>query len=63
MVPADKEGYHEVPVSKAVQLTQDDLVKTAILLELDVSVSPDFSVSAKYKTKIQQLYITYFILV
>lgn len=38
--PADKEGYHEVPVSKAVQLTQDDLVKTAILLELDISVSP-----------------------
>nr|XP_055039048.1 methionine synthase reductase isoform X2 [Misgurnus anguillicaudatus] len=37
MVPADKEGYHEVPVSKAVQLTRDDSVKTAILLELDVS--------------------------
>ncbi|XP_056594853.1 methionine synthase reductase [Triplophysa dalaica] len=34
--PADKEGYHEVPVSKAVQLTQDDSVKTAILLELDI---------------------------
>ncbi|XP_026056801.1 methionine synthase reductase isoform X2 [Carassius auratus] len=36
-VPSDKDGYHEVSISKAVQLTQDDAVKTAILLELDVS--------------------------
>ncbi|XP_051538873.1 methionine synthase reductase-like isoform X1 [Myxocyprinus asiaticus] len=36
-VPADKEGYCEVPVSKAVQLTRGDVVKTAILLELDIS--------------------------
>ncbi|XP_051970757.1 methionine synthase reductase-like [Xyrauchen texanus] len=35
--PADKEGYREVPVSKAVQLTQGDAMKTAILLELEIS--------------------------
>ncbi|KAI2649051.1 Methionine synthase reductase [Labeo rohita] len=31
-----KDGYHEVSISKAVQLTQHDSVKTAILLELDI---------------------------
>uniref|UniRef100_A0A9J7YEA8 Methionine synthase reductase n=2 Tax=Cyprinus carpio TaxID=7962 RepID=A0A9J7YEA8_CYPCA len=36
-VPSDKDGYHEVSISKAVQLTQDDAVKAAILLELDIS--------------------------
>uniref|UniRef100_A0A671NKF7 Methionine synthase reductase n=1 Tax=Sinocyclocheilus anshuiensis TaxID=1608454 RepID=A0A671NKF7_9TELE len=36
-VPSDKDGYHEVSISKAVQLTQDDAVKTAISLELDIS--------------------------
>uniref|UniRef100_A0A8C1YTW4 Methionine synthase reductase n=1 Tax=Cyprinus carpio TaxID=7962 RepID=A0A8C1YTW4_CYPCA len=36
-VSSDKDGYHEVSISKAVQLTQDDAVKTAILLELDIS--------------------------
>lgn len=29
----------EVPVTKAVQLTKEDAVKTALLLELDISVS------------------------
>lgn len=33
----DKDSYLEVPISKAVQLTQDDAVKTAFLLELDIS--------------------------
>uniref|UniRef100_A0A673NDV4 Methionine synthase reductase n=1 Tax=Sinocyclocheilus rhinocerous TaxID=307959 RepID=A0A673NDV4_9TELE len=36
-VPSDKDCYHEVSISKAVQCTQDDAVKTAILLELDIS--------------------------
>uniref|UniRef100_A0A9J7ZJ67 Methionine synthase reductase n=1 Tax=Cyprinus carpio carpio TaxID=630221 RepID=A0A9J7ZJ67_CYPCA len=36
-VPSDKDGYREVSISKAVQLTQDDAVKNAILLELDIS--------------------------
>uniref|UniRef100_A0A673G2Y4 Methionine synthase reductase n=1 Tax=Sinocyclocheilus rhinocerous TaxID=307959 RepID=A0A673G2Y4_9TELE len=36
-VPSDKDSYHEVSISKAVQLTQDDAVKTAISLELDIS--------------------------
>lgn len=39
-VPSGKDGYHEVSISKAVQLTQDDAVKSSILLELDISVSP-----------------------
>ncbi|XP_026093345.1 methionine synthase reductase-like [Carassius auratus] len=37
-VASDKDGYREFSISKAVQLTQDDAVKTAILLELDTSV-------------------------
>ncbi|XP_076868936.1 methionine synthase reductase [Brachyhypopomus gauderio] len=32
-----KEGFQEVPVSRAVRLTRDDAVKTAILLELGIS--------------------------
>ncbi|XP_030625265.1 methionine synthase reductase isoform X2 [Chanos chanos] len=32
-----KEAFQEVPISKAVQLTRGDAVKTAILLELDIS--------------------------
>ncbi|XDV47338.1 hypothetical protein PO909_017004 [Leuciscus waleckii] len=36
-VPSGKDGYHEVSISKAVQLTQDDAVKSSILLELDIS--------------------------
>uniref|UniRef100_A0AAQ5YNB0 Methionine synthase reductase n=1 Tax=Amphiprion ocellaris TaxID=80972 RepID=A0AAQ5YNB0_AMPOC len=38
--PLNKETLHEVPVSKAVQLTRGDSVKTAILLELDISAYP-----------------------
>lgn len=29
----------EVPVTKAVQLTREDAIKTALLLELDIAVS------------------------
>lgn len=29
----------QVPISKAVQLTTNDAIKTALLLELDISVS------------------------
>lgn len=29
----------QVPISKAIQLTADDAVKTTLLLELDISVS------------------------
>ncbi|XP_074549213.1 methionine synthase reductase isoform X2 [Halichoeres trimaculatus] len=35
--PLNKETLSEVPVSKAVQLTRGDSVKTALLLELDIS--------------------------
>ncbi|XP_078018813.1 methionine synthase reductase isoform X1 [Epinephelus lanceolatus] len=35
--PLIKETLHEVPVSKAVQLARGDSVKTALLLELDIS--------------------------
>uniref|UniRef100_A0A3B5LE30 Methionine synthase reductase n=1 Tax=Xiphophorus couchianus TaxID=32473 RepID=A0A3B5LE30_9TELE len=34
-----KETCNEVPISKAVQLSKGDSVKTALLLELDISVS------------------------
>lgn len=37
--PLNKESLHEVPISTAVQMTSDDSVKTALLLELDISVS------------------------
>ncbi|XP_043082709.1 methionine synthase reductase isoform X2 [Puntigrus tetrazona] len=36
-VSSDEGGYREVSISKAVQLTQDNAVKTTILLELDIS--------------------------
>lgn len=29
----------EVPITKAVQLTREDAIKTALLLELDIAVS------------------------
>ncbi|XP_023678186.2 methionine synthase reductase isoform X1 [Paramormyrops kingsleyae] len=35
--PCRKEGVYEVPVTSAVQLTREDAVKTALLVELDVS--------------------------
>uniref|UniRef100_A0A1A8MZD9 Methionine synthase reductase n=2 Tax=Nothobranchius pienaari TaxID=704102 RepID=A0A1A8MZD9_9TELE len=38
--PLNKETLHEVPISKAVQLSRDDSVKTALLLELDISAYP-----------------------
>lgn len=37
--PLNKETLLEVPISRAVQLTRGDSVKTALLLELDISVS------------------------
>uniref|UniRef100_UPI0037E90246 methionine synthase reductase n=1 Tax=Semicossyphus pulcher TaxID=241346 RepID=UPI0037E90246 len=36
----NKEALHEVPISKAVQLTRGDSVKKALLLELDISAYP-----------------------
>ncbi|KAI3355212.1 hypothetical protein L3Q82_018075 [Scortum barcoo] len=38
--PLNKETLHEVPISRAVQLTRGDSVKTALLLELDISAYP-----------------------
>ncbi|XP_046879819.1 methionine synthase reductase isoform X1 [Hypomesus transpacificus] len=38
--PLSKETVHEVPISSAVRLTSDDSVKTALLLELDISHHP-----------------------
>ncbi|CAN9506189.1 unnamed protein product [Ophioblennius macclurei] len=38
--PLNKDTLHQVPISKAVQLTRGDSVKTALLLELDVSAYP-----------------------
>ncbi|XP_068604026.1 methionine synthase reductase isoform X2 [Brachionichthys hirsutus] len=38
--PLNKETLHEVPISKAVQMTKGDSVKTALLLELDISAYP-----------------------
>lgn len=35
----DRENLYEVPISKAVQMTSGESVKTALLLELDISVS------------------------
>lgn len=37
--PLNKGTLHEVPISRAVQLTRGDSVKKALLLELDISVS------------------------
>ncbi|TWW71134.1 methionine synthase reductase isoform X2 [Takifugu flavidus] len=38
--PLNKENLQEVPISKATQLTRGDSVKTALLLELDISALP-----------------------
>lgn len=38
--PLNKDTLHQVPISKAVQLTRGDSVKTALLLELDISAYP-----------------------
>uniref|UniRef100_A0A4W5MG99 Methionine synthase reductase n=1 Tax=Hucho hucho TaxID=62062 RepID=A0A4W5MG99_9TELE len=38
--PVSKETLHEVPISRAVQLTRDDSVKTALLIEMDISSHP-----------------------
>ncbi|XP_041817222.1 methionine synthase reductase isoform X2 [Chelmon rostratus] len=38
--PLSEEALLEVPISRAVQLTRGDSVKTALLLELDVSAYP-----------------------
>uniref|UniRef100_A0A674ERT1 Methionine synthase reductase n=1 Tax=Salmo trutta TaxID=8032 RepID=A0A674ERT1_SALTR len=38
--PVSKETLHEVPISRAVQLTRDDSDKTALLIELDISAHP-----------------------
>ncbi|XP_070784159.1 methionine synthase reductase [Enoplosus armatus] len=38
--PLNKETLHEVPVSRAVQLTRGDSVKMIILLELDICADP-----------------------
>uniref|UniRef100_A0AAZ3QS37 Methionine synthase reductase n=1 Tax=Oncorhynchus tshawytscha TaxID=74940 RepID=A0AAZ3QS37_ONCTS len=38
--PVSKETLHEVPISRAVQLTRDDSVKTALLIEIDISSHP-----------------------
>lgn len=40
--PLNKDALHEVPISRAVQLTRGDSVKMALLLELDISVSLTF---------------------
>lgn len=46
--PLDKENLYVVPIAKAVQMTSGDSVKTALLLELDISVSWTFpSVASK----------------
>ncbi|CAF98001.1 unnamed protein product, partial [Tetraodon nigroviridis] len=39
----NKENLHEVPISRAVQLTRGDSVKTALLLELDIAAHPVIS--------------------
>ncbi|MBN3304028.1 MTRR reductase, partial [Amia calva] len=36
-IPPDQEAEHQVPVTRAVQLSREDAVKTALLLELDIS--------------------------
>ncbi|KAM4543746.1 methionine synthase reductase isoform 2-T3 [Fundulus diaphanus] len=41
--PSSKETLYQVPVSKAVQLSKGDSVKTALLLELDISGCPSLS--------------------
>ncbi|XP_029978818.1 methionine synthase reductase isoform X2 [Sphaeramia orbicularis] len=39
--PLNKKTLYEVPISKAVQLTRGDSVKTALLVELEISALPD----------------------
>ncbi|XP_026148045.1 methionine synthase reductase isoform X2 [Mastacembelus armatus] len=39
--PLNKETLHEVPLSRAVQLTRQDSVKITLLLELDISAYPE----------------------
>ncbi|KAK2859403.1 hypothetical protein Q5P01_004023 [Channa striata] len=39
-VPLNKETLHEVPITRAVQLTREDSVKKALLVELDISAHP-----------------------
>ncbi|KAL1006644.1 hypothetical protein UPYG_G00074840 [Umbra pygmaea] len=39
-VPVSKESFHEVPISRSTQLTGGDAVKTALLVELDISAHP-----------------------
>ncbi|CAJ1082288.1 methionine synthase reductase isoform X2 [Xyrichtys novacula] len=41
--PVNKESLCEVPVSKAVQLTTGDSVKTALLIQLDTSAYPEMT--------------------
>ncbi|KAM4718460.1 methionine synthase reductase isoform 2-T3 [Anableps anableps] len=41
--PLNKETLYQVPISKAVQLSKGDSVKTAILLELDISAFPSMT--------------------
>lgn len=43
--PSNKETLHEVPISRALQLTRGDSVKTSLLLELDLSVSDTFQIN------------------
>ncbi|CAK6971237.1 methionine synthase reductase [Scomber scombrus] len=38
--PSNKEALHEVPISRAAQLTRGDSVKTALLLETDIYAYP-----------------------
>ncbi|XP_072235154.1 methionine synthase reductase [Leuresthes tenuis] len=38
--PLNKESLYQVPISKAVQLSRGDSVKTALLVELDISAYP-----------------------
>uniref|UniRef100_A0A7N6B3A6 Methionine synthase reductase n=1 Tax=Anabas testudineus TaxID=64144 RepID=A0A7N6B3A6_ANATE len=42
--PLNKGTLHEVPISRAVQLTRGDSVKKALLLELDISPGDSFDV-------------------
>ncbi|KAM9839294.1 methionine synthase reductase [Aulostomus maculatus] len=41
--PLNRESLYEVPISRAVQLTRGDSVKTALLLKLDISAYPTLS--------------------
>ncbi|KAJ8010495.1 hypothetical protein DPEC_G00075680 [Dallia pectoralis] len=39
-VPVSRESFQEVPISRSVRLTSDDSVKTALMVELDISAHP-----------------------